>query len=67
MKSAKERWPPHLCEPEEFGKTSAGYQTASIGGFTLLFFVMKENSYASRVVEIQEDQKLIDTGFRLSI
>jgi protein-S-isoprenylcysteine O-methyltransferase Ste14 len=33
-----------------------------IGGFALLFFVMRENSYASRVVEIQEDQKLIDTG-----
>ena len=33
-----------------------------IAGFTLLFFVMKENSYASRVIEIQEDQKLIDTG-----
>jgi protein-S-isoprenylcysteine O-methyltransferase Ste14 len=33
-----------------------------IGGFILLFFVMKENSYGSRVVEIQEDQKLIDTG-----
>ena len=33
-----------------------------IGGFTLLFFVLKENTYASRVVEIQEDQKLIDTG-----
>jgi protein-S-isoprenylcysteine O-methyltransferase Ste14 len=33
-----------------------------IGGFILLFFVMKGNSYASRVVEIQEDQKLIDTG-----
>jgi protein-S-isoprenylcysteine O-methyltransferase Ste14 len=33
-----------------------------VGGFTLLFFVMKENSYASRVIEIQGDQKLIDTG-----
>jgi len=31
MKSAKESWPPHPCEPEELGKTSAGYQTASIG------------------------------------
>ncbi len=28
----------------------------------MFFFVMKQNSYASRVVEIQEDQKLIDTG-----
>jgi protein-S-isoprenylcysteine O-methyltransferase Ste14 len=33
-----------------------------VGGFVLLVFVMRENSYASRVVEIQEDQKLIDTG-----
>jgi len=33
-----------------------------VGGFTLLFFVIKENSYASRVVEIQQDQKLIDAG-----
>jgi len=35
MKSAKESWPPHPCEPEELGKTSAGYQTASIGSIVL--------------------------------
>ncbi len=28
----------------------------------MLFFVMKQNSYTSRVVEIQENQQLIDTG-----
>jgi len=31
-------------------------------GFVLCFFVMKQNSYASSVVEIQERQKVIDTG-----
>ncbi len=31
-------------------------------GFLGVFLVMKQNSYASRVVEIQKDQKLIDTG-----
>jgi hypothetical protein len=35
MKSAKESWPPHPCEPEELGKTSAGYQTASIASYTI--------------------------------
>ena len=30
--------------------------------FILLFLVMNQNSYASRVVEIQKEQKLIDTG-----
>jgi protein-S-isoprenylcysteine O-methyltransferase Ste14 len=30
--------------------------------FILLFFVMKQNSYASRVIEIQENQKVISTG-----
>jgi protein-S-isoprenylcysteine O-methyltransferase Ste14 len=30
--------------------------------FVMLYINMKENSYASRVVEIQEDQKIIDTG-----
>ena len=33
-----------------------------IGGFIMLFIVMKQNSFASRVVEIQENQELIDTG-----
>ena len=31
-------------------------------GLLMLFIVMKQNSYASRVIEIQEGQKLIDTG-----
>jgi len=34
-----------------------------VGGFIILFLVMKQNSYTSRVVEIQEDQVLITTGF----
>ena len=34
-----------------------------VAGFVMLFFVMSQNSYASRVVEIQEGQKVIDTGF----
>lgn len=33
-----------------------------ITGYAMFFLVMKQNSYASRVIEIQEDQKLIDTG-----
>lgn len=33
-----------------------------ITGYIVFFMVMKQNSYASRVVEIQEEQKLIDTG-----
>ena len=31
-------------------------------GYALFIIVMKQNSYASRVIEIQEKQKLIDTG-----
>ncbi len=31
-------------------------------GYILFFIVMSQNSYASRVVEIQEKQKVIDTG-----
>ncbi len=31
-------------------------------GYVLFILVMKENSYASRIIEIQENQKLIDTG-----
>lgn len=31
-------------------------------GFVLSLVVMKQNSYSSRVVEIQEDQVVIDTG-----
>jgi protein-S-isoprenylcysteine O-methyltransferase Ste14 len=33
-----------------------------IVGFIMLFLVLKQNSYASRKIEIQEGQKLIDTG-----
>jgi protein-S-isoprenylcysteine O-methyltransferase Ste14 len=33
-----------------------------ICGFIILSIVMKENSFATRVVEIQKDQKIIDTG-----
>ena len=33
-----------------------------IAGYALFFAVMKANSYASRVIEVQEGQKLIDTG-----
>jgi protein-S-isoprenylcysteine O-methyltransferase Ste14 len=32
-------------------------------GYILVFNVMKQNSYASRVIEIQDKQKIIDTGF----
>lgn len=33
-----------------------------ITGYIMFFIVMKQNSYASRVIEIQEEQKLIDNG-----
>lgn len=33
-----------------------------LAGYTLFFFVLKENSYASRIVEVEEDQKVIYTG-----
>lgn len=33
-----------------------------LSGYLLFFKVMRQNSYASRVVEIQEKQKVIDTG-----
>jgi len=35
---------------------------AMIGGYLMFVLVMNQNRYASRVVEIQEGQKLIDTG-----
>jgi protein-S-isoprenylcysteine O-methyltransferase Ste14 len=35
---------------------------ATIGGYLMFVRVMNQNRYASRVVEIQEGQKLIDTG-----
>lgn len=31
-------------------------------GYVLFYIVMRQNSYASRVVEVQEKQKVIDTG-----
>jgi protein-S-isoprenylcysteine O-methyltransferase Ste14 len=31
-------------------------------GYLMFFAVMRQNSYASRVIEIQEEQRLIDTG-----
>ena len=31
-------------------------------GYLLFFFVLRENSYASRVVEVEQDQKVISTG-----
>jgi protein-S-isoprenylcysteine O-methyltransferase Ste14 len=33
-----------------------------VGGYAMFFSVMNQNRYASRVIEIQEGQKLIDTG-----
>ena len=33
-----------------------------LGGFALFFAVVRQNSFASRVIEIQKGQKLIDTG-----
>ena len=33
-----------------------------VSGFIMSLIVMKQNSYSSRVIEIQKDQKLIDTG-----
>ena len=34
-----------------------------VAAFVMLFLVMRQNSYASRVVEIQDGQKVIDSGF----
>ena len=33
-----------------------------IGGYCLFIIVMRQNSYASRVIEVQENQKVIDYG-----
>ena len=38
------------------------FSLVSIFGFLLLFLVWKQNSYASKIIEIQEEQKIIDTG-----
>ncbi len=35
---------------------------AVLAGYALFFAVMRANSYASRVIEIQEGQRVIDTG-----
>ncbi len=35
---------------------------ATLAGFIMCIIVMRQNRYASRVIEIQDDQKLIDTG-----
>ena len=31
-------------------------------GYLVIFFVFKQNSYASRIIEVSEDQKVISTG-----
>jgi len=33
-----------------------------ISGYLMFFIVMRQNTYASRVIEIEDEQKLIDTG-----
>ncbi len=33
-----------------------------VSGYAMFMMAMRQNSYASRVIEIQEDQRLIDTG-----
>ena len=33
-----------------------------LGGYVMFMVVMVQNTYASRIIEIQENQKLIDTG-----
>jgi protein-S-isoprenylcysteine O-methyltransferase Ste14 len=38
------------------------FSLVSIFGFLLLFLVWKQNSYASKIIEIQEEQKIIDSG-----
>ena len=35
---------------------------AVFAGYILFFFVLRENSYASRVIEVEQDQKVISTG-----
>lgn len=35
---------------------------AVFAGYLIFFFVLRENSYASRVVEVEQDQKVISTG-----
>jgi len=33
-----------------------------LSGYMMVFIAMKQNTHASRVIEIQDEQKLIDTG-----
>jgi protein-S-isoprenylcysteine O-methyltransferase Ste14 len=33
-----------------------------IAGYLIFFLVIKENAYASRIIEVEEDQKVISTG-----
>ena len=33
-----------------------------LAGYIMFFIVMRQNSYLSRVVEVQQEQKVIDTG-----
>jgi protein-S-isoprenylcysteine O-methyltransferase Ste14 len=33
-----------------------------LSGYLIIFFVFRQNSYASRIVEVDEDQKVISTG-----
>lgn len=33
-----------------------------VGGYLIIFTVFKQNSYASRIVEVENDQKVISTG-----
>lgn len=40
----------------------ASFSVVMVLSLGMVFFVMKQNSYTSRVIEIQEDQELIDTG-----
>jgi protein-S-isoprenylcysteine O-methyltransferase Ste14 len=38
------------------------FSLVCVFGFLLLFFVWRQNSYASKIIEIQKEQKIIDTG-----
>jgi len=33
-----------------------------LSGYIFVFFVLRENSYASRIIEVEKDQKVITTG-----
>ena len=40
----------------------ASFSVIMVSSLVMLFFIMKQNSYTSRVIEIQDHQELIDTG-----